>query len=754
MYNARISLLLLLLPTFLSAQTSEKKIQSLLSRMTIEEKVGQLRSSFAANPKINAAFFQNKFKLDSLFANGVAMINPDFDNKLEESIENRNKTQNYLRKTKTGIPAIFLDEAHHGLLAMQTDVFPTSIGLACSWDTALVTTLYNYAADQARSRGTRMVLSPVIDVTRDPRWGRTGETFGEDPFLCGVMGAAVVRGFQQRGVAATLKHFTGHGQSIGGINQAPADYSERVLRQFHMEPFRIAIQRSNPAAIMPAYIEIDGIPVHASNWLLKDVLRKEWNYKGVVVSDWWAIDQLFNKHKIVPTRKDAALTAFNAGVTVDLPYGNNYENLIALVKEKKIAMRDLDSAVVLVLRLKQSLGLLDDTNEISVDEAKRWVAMPKGRELARRAAEQSMVLLKNQPFGYSQGSLLPLDPNKLKKIAVVGPCAAVNYLGDYSGVPVQNISVLEGIRKRFPNTVYAKGVDLSLNGDTISLNNYQYTHRLVEQKKENNLRLIEAAVQIAKDADVIVCAIGENEQYSREAGNPDRFGDVSTLDLVAQQNELFAAMVATGKPVIVYLAHGRPLSVNLVKQKATAIIDGWYSGMEAGNALANILFGDVNPSGKLTISVPKSVGQLPIYYNRKPSEHHFEYVQEDNKPLWPFGYGLSYTTYLYSNLRLNGNVVSVDVTNTGKRAGDEVVQLYLRPQAPSVVQPVKALKDFAKVHLEAGETKTVSFTIDAEKLKIWDKNMRFTAEPGGYEVMIGASSDDVKTILFNYKGSF
>lgn len=737
--------------SFIVHANGQNRTISLLQKMTIEEKVSQLRSSFAANPKINTAFFENKFKLDSLFANGVAMINPDFGNSMEESIENRNKTQAYLRKTKSGIPAIFLDEAHHGLLAMQTDVFPTSIGLACSWDTLLVSKLYNYAADQARSRGTRMVLSPVIDVTRDPRWGRTGETFGEDPFLCGVMGAAVVRGFQERGVAATLKHFTGHGQSIGGINQAPADYPERVLRQFHMEPFRIAIQRSNPAAIMPAYIEIDGIPVHASSWLLKDILRKEWNYKGVIVSDWWAIDQLFNKHKIVPTRKDAALAAFNAGVTVDLPYGNNYENLIALVKEKKISMKDLDSAVVLVLRLKQSLGLLDETKDIALSAAKQWVAQPKGRELARIAAEQSMVLLKNQPFGSAMDGILPLDINKVKKIAVVGPCAAVNYLGDYSGVSVHNVSILEGIRNRFGNVVYAKGVDLSLNGDTISLNNYQYTHRLQTQTKEKNLQLIQEAVATAKDADVIICAIGENEQYSREAGNPDRFGDVSTLDLVAQQNELVAALVATGKPVIVYLAHGRPLSINLVKEKATAIVDGWYTGMEAGNAFANILFGDVNPSGKLTISVPKSVGQLPIYYNRKPSEHHFEYVQEDNQPLYPFGYGLSYTTYKYGPLKLEGNKVSVTITNTGKRAGQEIVQLYIRPQAPSVVQPVKALKDFAKIQLSAGETKTISFTISEEHLKIWDRQMQFKAEPGLYEIMIGPNSSELQKINYQFK---
>lgn len=727
--------------------SDEKKISALIGKMTVEEKVGQLRSSFAANPKINAAFFNNKPKLDSLFGNGVAMINPDFDNSLEESISNRNKTQEYLtRQTRLGIPAIFLDEAHHGLLAMKSDIFPTSISLACSWDTVLTERIYRYVATQAKSRGTTMVLAPVIDVVRDPRWGRTGETYGEDPYLSGVMGSAVVRGFQSGGVMATLKHFTGHGQSEGGINQGPADHGIRALRDIHMEPFRIVVKRSNPAGIMPAYVEIDGVPVHANKWLLTDVLRNEWGYKGVVVSDWWAIDQLHNKHFVAPDKADAALQAFNAGVTVDLPYGNNYEKLVQLVKDGKIAMKDLDEAVAYVLRLKYKMRLFGKPPEVTLEGALKYINQPEGRELSRIAAERSMVLLKNQD------NILPLQKGQHKTIAVVGPMAATNYLGDYSGVPVHNVSLLEGIRNKVGNSanvLYAKGVDLSLNGDTISLNNYQYTGRVKWPTQESNRRKIDSAVAIAIQSDIIICAVGENEQFSRESGNPDRFGDQSSLDLMSDQNELVTALVATGKPVIIYLAHGRPLAVNYIQQNARAIIDGWFCGQETGDAFANILFGDVNPSGKLTISIPRSVGQIPIFYNRKPSAHHFEYVKEDKTPLWAFGYGLSYTSFQYSNIQLRGNTVTIDITNTGSRDGDEIVQLYIHQKVSSATRPIKELKDFSRISLKKGETKTVSFSIDTEKLSYWNRDMRFVAEPGIFEIMVGKNSNEFLKI--NYK---
>ncbi|MBS1563941.1 MAG: glycoside hydrolase family 3 C-terminal domain-containing protein, partial [Bacteroidetes bacterium] len=735
-----------------------KRVSDLLSRMTLEEKVAQLQSGHMGRPKLTDKVLSNPAKMDSLFKNGVGMMNPAFDETLEQTNQRRNALQQYLlSKTRLGIPVIFIDESHHGLVAPSADVFPHSIGFACSWDTALVEKVYNYIAGQAAVRGTTLVLAPVVDVTRDPRWGRTGETFGEDPYLCGMMGSAVVRGFQgsrngiiaPNHVAATLKHFTGHGQPEGGINQGPADYSVRTLRSFHMEPFRLCIEKANPAAVMASYAEIDGVPSHASSWLLKDVLRKEWKYKGIVVSDWFGIDQLWKKHFIEPNEKAATLRAFNAGVTEDLPYGINYRHLGELVKEGKIKMAALDSAVADILRLKFQLGLFEQGN-IDLKKIKTATQDPAGQSLALQAAEESMVLLKND------NNLLPIKPGQYKKIALVGPCAATNYLGDYSGVPVNNVSLLEGLQQKLAGQseiLYAKGCMITKNGDTISQNNYQFKDKTEFPAADENKSLIDEAVRTAQQADLIIVAIGENEQLSREAWLPDHFGDANTLDLSGAQEDLVKAMVATGRPVIVYLAHGRPLSINWTAAHANAIIDGWFTGEQAGNAFANILTGTTCPSGKLTISIPRSVGQIPVYYNHKPSAQFFEYVQGKDTPLYNFGYGLSYTSFRYDNLKLsdttmprNGSVTcSVDVTNTGSVKGDEIVQLYIHQKVSSVVRPVKELKGFARISLAAGEKKTVQFTIDAVMLSFWTAEMKYAVEPGVFEVMVGGSLDKLKS---------
>jgi len=733
----------------------DKRVADLLKRMTVEEKVAQLQSFHQSMPRLTDAMLSNSFKMDSMFGKGVGMMNPDFDATPEETITRRNALQNYLKiKTRLGIPTLFIDEAHHGLLAPGADVFPTSIAIACSWDTSLIKRVYTYIAHEASLKGTQWVLAPVVDVCRDPRWGRTGETYGEDPFLCGILGSAVVKGYQgsdngivtQGHVAATLKHFTGHGQSEGGINQAPANYSERVLREMHMESFRLCIKYANPAGIMAAYCEVDGVPAHANKWLLQDVLRKEWGYKGIVVSDWWGIDQLWKKHHVEPDEKSAALRAFNAGVTVDLPFGNNYKQLIALVNEKKISMAALDAAVSYVLSIKFRMGLFEqgDCDITKVNELKSNSA---GKDLAREAAEKSIVLLKNT------NNLLPLKKGQYKKIAVVGPCAAVNYLGDYSGIPSKNVPILEGIKNKVSNTaevIYSKGVDLTTNGDTISMNNYQYINTAIFPKADSNRMKIAEAVKVASQCDIIICAVGENEQISREAGT-DRMGDMSTLDLLSQQDELVKAMVETGKPVVVYLAHARPYAINYIAENVTAIVDGWFNGEEAGNAFANILFGDVNPSGKLTISIPRTVGQLPVFYNYKPSARAYDYVTTKNTPLYPFGYGLSYTTFTYNKPSIHERTVSIDITNTGKMTGEEIVQLYIHDRISSVTRPVKELKGFQKITLNPGETKTVSFTITDDLLKFWDKDMHYLVEPGDFDIMIGSNSDQWQKIILTIK---
>jgi beta-glucosidase len=367
-----------------------------------------------------------------------------------------------------------------------------------------------------------------------------------------------------------------------------------------------------------------------------------------------------------------------------------------------------------------------------------------------------MVLLKND------NNILPLSKTQYHRIAVIGPCAATNYTGDYSGVPVRNTSLLQGIRNELGSAadiVYAKGVDLSQNGDTLSLNNFQYIDPIVLPDSGTNRRKIDSAVTLARTADLIICAVGTNEQFVREAQAPAHYGDISTLDLPSQQDELVRALVATGKPVVVYLVHGRPQSINYIATHASAILDGWYTGEESGNAAAHILFGDVNPSGKLTISIPRSVGQIPIYYNHKPSAQFLPYVTESNTPLYPFGYGLSYTTYTYSMPRLSaatmspdGSVtVSIDVTNTGRIKGDEIVQLYIHQQTSSVTRPVKELKNFSRIPLEPGETKTVNFSIDKNSLALWDRNMKYTVEKSVFQVMTGPSSTNLQTVNLTVK---
>ncbi|WP_315815639.1 glycoside hydrolase family 3 protein [Paraflavitalea speifideaquila] len=394
-----------------------KRVADLLGRMTVEEKIAQLQTNHANIRTLTEAILANPAKMDSIYGRGLGMINPAFDASKEQVISRRNGLQQYLKtKTRLGIPVIFIDEAHHGLLAREATVFPHGIGLSCSWDTALLRKVYNYIAHQSAIRGTNLVLTPVVDVCRDPRWGRTGETLGEDPFLTGSLGSAMVQGFQGSRdgsiapghVAATLKHFAGYGQTEGGVNQAPANYSLRTFREAHLESFRLCIQNAKPAAIMASYNEIDGIPAHANSWLLRNVLRGEWGFKGVVVSDWYGVDQLWNKHFIAANEPAAALKAFKAGVTLDLPNGRNYSHLGQWIKDKQLTMAELDSAVVAVLRLKFGMGLFEQ-GPISADKVRESLADPEGGHLALQAAEESMVLLKND------NNLLPLKKDQYKR---------------------------------------------------------------------------------------------------------------------------------------------------------------------------------------------------------------------------------------------------------------------------------------------------------------------------------------------------
>ena len=730
----------------------EKRVKDLLSKMTIEEKAAQLMGLWNGGVEdFKDEVFKDKAKMKEIFGNGCHSIHPaPFP--IKETIELRNKIQQYLaEKTRLGIPAIFVDEGQHGMMRPNSTVFPQAIGMACSWDPDLFEQIYSVVAHEMRSRGTHHALTPVIDVCREPRWGRVEETYGEDPYLNGMLSCAAVKGLQgskngkvaKNHVAATLKHLIGHGESEGGQNQGPANYSMRVLRDYHMPPFKMCIDKVKPVSVMPSYNEVDGVPSHANKWLIKDLLRKQWKFKGLVVSDYYGVDQLLLKHFVVKDEKEAAMTGFNSGVQYELPQGNLYKHLPELLKEGKIKQADIDTAVARTLKLKFELGLFENPY-VDVDNAIKVSKRPEHKEIALRAARESVVLLKND-------NLLPLSKNKHKKIAVIGPCAKDLYFGGYAGEPYYKVSVLEGITKKVGSEteiLFAQGCRLTTNTST-SYFNWKYDE-IKFASREENLNLIKEAVKIAKKAELIILAIGENEHLCREAWAKNHIGDNLTLDLFGEQNELAEEILALGKPVIVYLMNGRPLSINKLAEKATAIIEGWYMGQETGTAAADIIFGDVNPSGKLTITFPKSSGQLPMYYNHKPSAQFHDYLSQDINPLFSFGFGLSYTSFRYGKPTLEEKIIKtkestrvlVDVTNTGKVAGDEIVQLYIRDKVSSVTRPVKELKGFQRVFLKPGETKTVKLDITPAKLAFHNIDMKFAVEPGVFEIMTGSSSRD------------
>jgi beta-glucosidase len=729
-----------------------ERVKDLLRRMTIEEKTAQLMGLWVGGVEdFNPEIFDDQAKAKEIFGKGCHSIHPS-NIGVKATVEIRNRIQKYLvEETRLGIPAIFVDEGQHGMMRPESTVFPQAIGLACSWDVDLFEKVYGVVAYEMRSRGAHHALTPVIDTCRDPRWGRVEETYGEDPYLNGMLSCAAVKGLQgtvtgkvaKKNVAATLKHFTGHGQSEGGQNQGPANYSERVLRDYHMAQFKMCIDKVKPVSVMPSYNEVDGIPSHANKWLLKDVLRKEWGYKGMIVSDYYGVEQLFNKHMVAEDAKEATIIGFNAGVQYEFPQANLYKMLPKLVKEGKVSIRDIDKAVEQALTMKFELGLFENPY-VDLQNAIKVSKLPEHRETALKAAHESIVLLKND-------NLLPLKKGKYKKIAVIGPCAKGLYFGGYAGEPYRKVNLLDGIKAKAgagTEVLFAQGCKLTTN-TSISYFNWKLDEIKFASRKEN-LKLISEAVKTATKADLIILAIGENEHLCREAWAKTHIGDNMTLDLFGEQKELAEAITGLGKPVVVYLMNGRPLSINELVKKVPVVIEGWYMGQETGTAAADIIFGNVNPSGKLSITIPKSAGQLPMYYNHKPSAQFMDYISQDINPLFHFGYGLSCTKFKYGIPHLDKKIirkgdtakVSVEVTNTGKVAGDEIVQMYIRDIVSSVTRPVKELKGFRRITLNPGEKKKVIFEVGTEALAFHNVDIKYVVESGRFEVMVGSSSRD------------
>jgi beta-glucosidase len=738
----------------------EARAKDLLSRMTLQEKLMQTQCLWIQKSTIldkNGQF--DPVKAKDVLRNGLGELARLSENNGPNSYgyhprqgaELYNKIQKYfIENTRLGIPVMVHEESLHGQQTQDATNFPIPIGLASSWNENLMTEIFSNVAEEVRARGGQHVLAPVVDITRDPRWGRTEETMGEDPYLVSRLAVAQVKAYQGTGtylaknkVAATLKHFGIHGQSEGGNNVAPSNLDERTAREVFFKPFKAAVQEANVMNVMATYNELWGIPAHINKQLLTDILRKEWGFKGVLVSDYNAVSDVSKLHHITPSVDEAGLLAFKAGVDVETPDPAGFKNLEQYVKSGRITQKELNDVVTRILVSKFRLGLFDDPY-VDPEKAEQVIGSTRNRAVAYKAATESMVLLKNN------NNFLPLDKSKVKTIAFIGPNADKCLLGGYSSKPRVCISPLQALKEKYGNTIkvlYAEGV-------TLTDKNNWFADSISLAKNADSQQKIQEAVDVAKQADVVVLFVGGNESMSREGWASNHLGDLPTLELLNGQNELIQNIIATGKPVCAFVNSGPPLSIGSLVNAIPAIMQCWYLGQEGGYAMVDALFGDVNPSGKLPITFPRSTGHIPAYYNYKPSSRRGYNLGFEVSPLFAFGHGLSYTTFQYSNLRVSNNsikkngtaTVSVDVKNTGNRTGAEVVQLYIRDDYSSVTRPVKELKGFKKIWLEPGQTQTVSLPVTPESLAFYNKDMKWIVEPGDFTIMVGTSSDNTQSI--------
>lgn len=717
----------------------EKKIEELISQMTVEEKVGQLNFLVAgvvtgptATPADPARFTDliKENKVGGFFNSYGA----DFTRQLQKvAIEN----------TKLKIPLIFGADVIHGFRT----IFPIPLGQAASWDMAEIERAERVATIEATAVGIHWNFAPMIDISRDPRWGRIAEGAGEDPFLGSMIAKARIQGMQGKDLssdntmAACAKHFIAYGAAEAGRDYNTADMSERTLRDVFIPPFKASIE-AGVATVMPSFNEIDGVPATGNSYMLNDVLRKELGFKGLLVSDYSAISELVN-HGVAANPADAAKQAINATVDMDMEGYAYLTQLPQLVKEGKVSMEILNESVRRVLRLKYDLGLFSDPYKYSNNaREKKSILTKEHLDAAKSMSKKSIVLLKNEK------NLLPLS-KEVKSIAVIGPLAdnkkELNGTWSFFGNENDPVSILEGIKQKVSkNTTitYAKGCDF----------------------KGQSKDLFDEAIKAAEKADVVILAIGEDASMSGEAASR------TSLDLPGVQEDLAKAIHKTGKPVVVLLTSGRPLTINWLDQNVPAILETWFLGTQTGPAIADVLFGDYNPSGKLPVTFPRSVGQIPNYYNHKNTGRPYDetkdkdntwkyasrFIDEKNTPLYPFGYGLSYTTFDYADVQLDKKelkanetlTVTVQVKNTGKYAGEEVVQLYVRDLVGSVTRPVKELKGFNKISLKPGETKTVTFKLTPSDLAFCKRDMSWGTEPGSYQVFVGTDSQNVKEAAF------
>lgn len=748
------------LPYKNSALSIEKRTADLLSRMTLEEKVGQLLCPLGwemyeiqENEVIPSEKFKQLIKERSagmLWATYRAdpWTKKTLANGLNPALAAKagNALQKYvIENTRLGIPLFLAEEAPHGHMAIGATVFPTGIGMAATWSPRLIHEVGEVIGKEIRLQGGHISYGPVLDLTRDPRWSRVEETFGEDPVLTGVIGKAMVEGlgsgnlFQPYSTLATLKHFLAYGISESGQNGNPSFVGIRELHENFLPSFRQAID-AGALSVMTSYNSMDGIPCTANRYLLTELLRNEWKFKGFVVSDLYSIEGIHQSHFVASTMQEAAVLALSAGVDVDLG-GDAYMNIVDAVNEGQITKEVLDEAVSRVLRLKFEMGLFESPY-VDSQKAGSEVRNKEHITLAREVAQASITLLKNER------SLLPLKKN-IRKIALIGPNAdnVYNMLGDYTAPQEDgNVkTVLDGLlAKLSPSQVeYVKGCAI----------------------RDTTVYDIEQAIAAAQRSEVVIAVVGGSSARDFKTSYKETGAaiadskvlsdmecgegfDRATLSLLGKQQELLTALKATGKPLVVVYIEGRPLEKNWASENADALLTAYYPGQEGGNAIADVLFGDYNPAGRLPLTVPRSVGQIPIYYNKKAPQNH-DYVETSASPLYSFGYGLSYTTFEYSDLHLSSITphsfeVSFKVKNTGKYDGEEVAQLYLRDEFASVVQPLKQLKHFERFHLKHGEEKEVKFILSESDFALIGKDLKKVVEPGTFQIMVGTASSDIR----------
>ncbi|MFC1557928.1 glycoside hydrolase family 3 C-terminal domain-containing protein [candidate division KSB1 bacterium] len=733
-------------------QSIDKRIEDLLSRMTLEEKIGQINMPCVYVRQLGREI-PAKFEGCRKFAEGTyieeigpgggffTLANTILHEGTRQQAEFYNELQKIaIQKTRLGIPLLQTEEGTHGLMCSGGTIFPEGLAIGSTWNLELVKKIYATAAREGRAVGIHQLFTLVIEPIRDPRLGRNEEAYSEDPYLCSRIASSIVAGAQGEDISSNDKvvagfcHYPGQSEPVSGLERGAMEISERKLREVFLPPWVEGIKKSGALGVMATYPVIDGVPAHASEKILTKILRDELKFKGLVLGEGGGIGTLVYE-RIVPSQKEAGELAIKAGVDVGISFESGYMGpMIENIKEGKVPISLIDRSVRRILRLKFQLGLFENPY-VDSDRAVKITHTKAHQELALQTAREGIVLLKND------NNLLPLNKN-IKSIAVIGPNAdnERNQLGDYTARNVlQNVvTVLEGIKNKVSKDTkveYVKGCNIL----------------------ETDINEISKAQAIAKNSDIAIVVVGESHERPRTNGEGS---DVASLDLTGLQEKLVRAVYETGTPTIVILINGRPLSIRWIAEHVPVIIEAWNCGEEGGNAVAEILFGDCNPSGRLAITIPRHVGQLPVYYNYKPSKAYRTrrgYADMKIEPLYEFGYGLSYTRFEYSNLVINqkeihpgGKVdISVDVKNIGARDGKEIVQLYINDIISSVSTPVKELKGFEKVILKPGEMKTVTFTLTPEHLALLDRNTEWKVEPGVFDVMVGSSSKDIKL-----KGSF